>query len=96
MKDSSKERVARLALAVIGAYPFTSALIAAVAVGLPFLSVTQGESVWIGHTAGPLVFLVVAIWIAATKRLLRTAISVVAVAATLKFGATFLVGQTTV
>ncbi len=65
-------RALRLILAAGIGFAFTNGLIALLATGLPLLGMATSEAVLLAVVIGFLFFLLVAIWIVSTRRLLIT------------------------
>ncbi|MEW6453907.1 MAG: hypothetical protein AB1490_24930 [Pseudomonadota bacterium] len=73
---SSKRRdfLLRVPLAIVGGYGAASALVSGLALSLPLLGMTRSDAVVTASMLGFLIYLVLLLWGAAARRLMRLAI----------------------
>lgn len=83
-------RALRIGLGALIGYACANGLIALLATGLPRLGMPSSEAVLLAVVSGLIVFLVIAIWIASSNRLLMTTLITLGVAATMTVSAILL------
>ncbi|MEM6638943.1 MAG: hypothetical protein AAF610_03490 [Pseudomonadota bacterium] len=92
-KSQTLHRSWRLVLALIGGYALTLGYMSLVSVALPLTGVVRSEAAVIGLLTGMVVYVVVIIWCASSRHLLRVSLLVPSIAAICHVTAGALVGR---